>query len=142
MSDWSYYINNPHWRATYNRAVRPMNGVIFPRWIQGSVGGTTPMPLWSNEYDYNYMKFGTNMGVNAYNPGLHNFSPLVTPGVQKQVKECNLQTMNPGGCQMAAVQQIYTLQPPTGTPHPMGISYKTGSAPSQTWGEPPTGTVP
>lgn len=139
MSEWSYYLDDPNWRAAYFRAHEPMNGVIFPRWIQGSVGGTTPMHLWSNEYGYNYMKFGTNFGVNAYAPGVQPFSPLVTGQLQNQVKDCNLKTSNPGGCQMAAVQQIFTDT--ATTPHPFGVSYRTGRSP-YTWPVKPTGKIP
>jgi len=142
MSDWSYYMADPLWRATYRRSMQPMNGTVFPRWIQGSVGGTTPMALWSNEYGYNYMKFGTNVGINAYDGGVQKFSSLVSPNLQHQVKNCTLSTMNPGGCQMAASQQLFTLDPPGGTPHPFGLSYKTGRSPAEKWVERPTGYVP
>jgi len=138
MSDWSYYLDDGNYRAAYKYAMGPMNGVIYPRWIQGSVGGTTPMHLYSNEYAYTYMKHGTNIGINAYSGGLKPFSPLVTPELQDQVKECSLITTNPSGCQMAAVQQIYSDV--ALTPHPFKISYATGRSP-YTQPEKPTGRI-
>lgn len=140
MSEWSYYLDDPQWRAAYHRAMGPFNNTILPRWIQGSVGGSTPMHLWSNEYGYLYMKFGTNVGINAYDGGIQqSISPLVTPKLQNQVRDCTLVTMNPGGCQMAGVQQIYTMT--ALTPHPYGVSYATGRSP-YTWPVKPTGRVP
>jgi len=136
MSDWSYYLDDPQWRAAYKYAMGPMNKTIFPRWIQGSVGGTTPMQLESSEYDYIYMKHGSNTGINAYDGGLRPFSSAVTPQLQGQVKQCGLATMNPAGCQMAAVRQIYSDV--TLTPHPFRISYATGRSP-YTVPEKPTG---
>ena len=135
----SYYTDNPHWMAMVKRGNGLFNNTILPRWTQGSVGGNSPMFLWNHEYSYVRVKHGTNFGTNAYDGGVKRVSPLVTPHLQQQVSDCTLATMNPGGCQMAALQQMYTDT--AVTPHPYGISYATGRPPHME-AVAPTGRVP
>lgn len=139
------YLDNPHWEAIYRYAMGPPNGGYYKRWVQGSVGGNHPMFLWANEYAHTSMKHGQN-NINPYRSGIKNFAPSVTPKLQQQVVNCSEHTLNPGGCQTAAIRKVYSLDSspsfnehehpgvsrhvPDITPHPYGVSYKTGFSPN------------
>ena len=142
-------LENPHWAAMYRYSMLPPNNGFFATYPpQGSVGGNHPMFLWSNEYMYGSMKRGQS-GSNTNNPydgGITKFSSHVTPKLQQQVRTCGDVTVNSAGCQMAAVRKVYsTIATPahenpqaikrlsTFTPHPYGVSYKTGYSPEMAW---------
>ena len=143
MSSLSEYMDNPHWAAMYNRAVSdPANGgQTYKRWVMGSPGMMHPMFIYSNEYSYTAMKHGQN-DYNPYQGGLMNFSPGVTPNLQRQVDQCTTQTANPAGCQLGAVQQVFSRDAsiPGNTPHPFAASYQTG-AHHNSWVIPPNSNI-
>ena len=60
MSDLGYYIGDPGWDKFMEAGMRPPNQGFMRRWIQGSVGGQSPMQLYSNEYAFLRMKHGQN----------------------------------------------------------------------------------
>ena len=117
------YLENPHWEAQYRYAMGPPNGGYYKRWIQGSVGMMEPMPLYSNEYAHLYMKHGQN-NLLSYRGNIKSFAPSVTPELRQQVQRCSYDTVNPAGCQDAAVRRVYTTD--STQPHPFNASYKDG----------------
>ncbi len=133
------YLDNPHWAAQYRYTMGPPNGGYYKRWIQGSVGMMEPLPLYSNEYAYLYMKHGQN-NLLSYRGNVKKFSPSVTPELQNQVTQCSYDTTNIVGCQNAAVRRVFTVDsnPPHAyhhgqhfhldhtTPHPLNASYESG----------------
>lgn len=128
------YLENPEWSKFYNYAQSgaPNDG-FYKRWIQGSVGGTTPMHLYSNEYSHLYMKFGQNDPI-PYHGNLKPFSPTVNDDIMGQVSQCSYSTTNPVGCQVAGIRKVFTYDNSpkryaTDTPHPYGVSYVTGYQP-------------
>lgn len=126
MSDLGYYLDNPFWLAHYKYAMGAPNGGHYKRWVQGSPGGQEPMPLYSNEYSYTYMKGGAEH-LNPYRGNIkHNLKGATLP-IRAQVYQCTNQTLNPAGCQLAAVSQLYTTH--ESTPHPFNVSYHTGYSP-------------
>jgi len=153
MTSIDQYLNNPHWAAIYDYAMGPPNGGYYKSWVQGSPGMMEPLPLWSNEYSHTYMKHGQN-NVNPYRGNIKNFAPSVTPRLKQQVEVCGHDTINPGGCQDAAIRKVFSVDAshrfqkhehpghyrhsPRNTPHPYGVSYKTGYQPGEFW-IPPNG---
>lgn len=140
------YLDNPHWAKLYKYAMGPPNGGYYKRWIQGSVGMMEPMPLWSNEYSHTYMKHGQD-NIVPYRGGIKSFAPSVTSSLRRQVHRCTLDTINPGGCQDAAIRKVYSVDASPhhrdqhstiSTPHPFEASYRTGYSPSMQW-IPPNG---
>ena len=153
MTSMSDYLENPHWEAMYRYSMGPPNNGFFAKWPpQGSPGMNHPMFLWSNEYMHTSMKHGQD-NVNPYQGGITNFAPSVTPELQRQVVNCGKNTINPGGCQLAAVRKVFSTDAkpyfqkhehpevsrhtPALTPHPYKVSYKTGYSP-QMANVPPT----
>ena len=145
----SQYLDNPHWEAMYKYSMGPPNGGHYKRWIQGSVGMMEPMPLYSNEYAHTYMKHGQN-DMNPYRGNIKSFAPSVTEDLKRQVNQCTSDTINPAGCQNAAVRKVYTNDSnptvasrqissgaaPRGTnlsPHPYEVSYRTGYSPAEVY---------
>ena len=144
MTTMQEYLENPHWRAQYRYTMGPPNGGYYKRWIQGSVGMMEPLPLWSNEYSHVYMKHGQN-NILPYRGNLKKFAPSVTPKLLEQVLECSLDTVNPAGCQDAAIRRVFTTDSspehhsrqhthplfarhsPDNTPHPFDANYQTGT---------------
>jgi hypothetical protein len=116
------YLQNEDWAKFYEYSFLPPNGGHYKRWVQGSPGMMSGMPLYSNEYSYLYMKHGSNNNI-PYRGGVKRFSPSVTPALKQQVQECSFQTKNPAGCQMSAIQQVYSYDV---NPHPFGVSYYSG----------------
>ena len=97
MSDWSFYLDNPQWRATYARGLRPMNGISLPKCQQGSVGGNTPMYIHSDIHSS--IQVTSIPGTQSpYKVGLSDFSPLVTPNIRSQFKNCSDKSYDPGAC--------------------------------------------
>lgn len=128
MTSMHEYLENPHWEAQYRYAMGPPNGGYYKRWIQGSVGMMEPMPLYSNEYAHLYMKHGQN-NLLSYRGNIKSFAPSVTPELRRQVNQCSYDTINPAGCQDAAVRRVFTVDStnrPGATPHPFNASYKDG----------------
>ena len=107
MSDWGMYLHNSHWRANYARALRPMNGIMLPKYQQGSVGGNSPMFIHSDGHTHIQID-GQPDSSAPYKTTLKGFSPLVTKDLQRQVQQCTNKTHNPTGCTSAAVRQIYS----------------------------------
>ncbi len=105
----SAYLENPQWAAQYRYAMGPPNGGFYKRWIQGSVGMMDGMPLYSNEYSHLYMKHGQN-NLLAYRGGIKYFSPRVTNELHNQVERCSDKTINPVGCQNAAVNEVLAAE--------------------------------
>lgn len=105
MTSLSDYMDNPLWASNYNRALRPPNGGEYRRWVQGSSGMMSPMPLWSNEYGFVYMKHGQNNNL-PYRGNIKYFSPKVTPELRSNVCECTESTLDPASCQQCAVQKV------------------------------------
>ena len=96
------------------------------RWTQGSVGMMEPMHIYANEYSFLYMKHGHN-NILPYRGNIHNFSKDVTPELRREVTDCSFRTLNPAGCQIAAIQRVVSKAEET--PHPFGVSYETGYSP-------------
>lgn len=124
---------NDHWDALSARGVGALNDGFCKRWIQGSVGMNSPMPLYSNEYSFLFMKHGQNDPL-PYRGNLALFDKYVTTELKQQVNQCSRQTLNPVGCQLAAIQQVFSasdkaLHPADRTVHPYDVSYKTGYNP-------------
>jgi len=124
---------NDHWDALSRRGVGALNDGFCKRWIQGSVGMNSPMFLYSNEYSFLAMKHGQNDPL-PYRGNIAKFDRYVTPELQKQVVDCSVQTLNPVGCQLAAVQQVFSasdkaLLSGDRTVHPYDVSYETGYNP-------------
>lgn len=137
------YLENPQYAEMYRYAMGPPNGGYYRRWIQGSVGMMDGLPLYSNEYSHLYMKHGQN-GVMAYRGNVKPFAPSVTASLYNQVERCSMDTINPVGCQDAAIKQAFTTDTssqyqrmeashhphfqhiPLESPHPFGTSYHNG----------------
>ncbi len=130
-----YFHLNPMYKKYYLYGLGRPNGGFYKSWVQGSPGGQEPLPLWSNEYTFNYMKHGHNNHL-PYRGNIHLFSPSVTPEVRRQVQQCSYDTMNPGGCQMAAAKKVFGAD--SKIPNPFGLSYNTGHSPFM-WKIPPNG---
>ena len=139
------YESNPHWAAMRRIAMKPPNGGEYKRWIQGSVGMMSGMPLYSNEYAHLEMKHGQN-NLLSTRGNIKPYSSTITPQLQREVQECSFQTLNPAGCQTAAIQQVYSYDSarapyrnysdhynpvPSITPHPFNVSYCTGYPPQE-----------
>lgn len=106
MSDWSFYLSNPHWRATYVRGLRPMNGIALPKCQQGSPGGNSPMYIHSDIHS-SIQVTSNPYSQSPYKVGLSNFSPLVTPNLRSQVTTCSDKSYDPGACIIGSVRQVY-----------------------------------
>ena len=150
MTSLGEYLENPFWAKYYNYALQGgPNGGYDKRWIQGSVGMMEPMPLWSNEYGHLYMKHGQNELL-PYRGNIKHFAPSVTPELRMLVDKCSHDTINPAGCQDAAIRKVFTVDstPPYqpggipalagqishySTPHPFNISYETGRSPQEVY---------
>jgi hypothetical protein len=115
----------------YKKGMEPPNGGdAYKEWVQGSPGGQGPMPLYSNEYSHTFMKHGQN-DINPYRGNIKFFAPSVTNELRYDVNKCTHDTINPVGCQMAAIRKVYTHDAPT--PHPMSVSYETGYRPGEVY---------
>jgi len=136
MADLNSYLDNPEWMKFYRYAMGPPNGGYYKRWVQGSPGMMEPMPLWSNEYSFLFMKHGQN-DLLSYRGGVHKFAPSINATSQEQVRQCSSDTLNPAGCADSLIRKTYSVDAHnTGphftartplTPHPFGnISYQTG----------------
>jgi hypothetical protein len=149
MADLDSYLENPYWRRFYRYSMGPPNEGYMKRWVEFSPGNFDGMFLWSNEYSYTNMKHGEN-NISPYRGGVQKFSSSVTPQLMGQVSQCIQETMNPGGCENEAVRQVFTHDStpsymrkyekhvPGITPHPYGVSYRTGYSPNGSW-IPPSG---
>ena len=133
--------NDPHnsWRKIADYAWGPPNGGYMKKFPTTAMH--TPMWLWSNEYAHTQLQHGGNT-MNDYHGSITSFSPSVNGMVKDAVNQCTEQTLNPGGCQMAAVRQAYSENmaelearliagkqvpndfPPTS--HPFRVSWNTG----------------
>jgi len=137
MASLELLLENPDWRAYSEYAQNyPPNGGYYRRWIQGSVGMMSGMPLYSNEYSHLYMKHGQN-DTCPYRGNLKHFSPSVTQNLRGQVSDCSFATTDSVGCQVAAIRKAFTHDSsregygrPSQTPHPFGVSYVTGYRPN------------
>ena len=146
---------NPAWAQMRKYTFQPPNGGHYERWPQGSIGGNSPMPLYSNEYAHLYMKHGQN-DLLSYTGGIKNFAPSVTRHLQNQVHTCSNLTLNPAGCQQNAVGKVFSqdshhpgaikphmagLTAANGrlTPSPLNISYQLGYSRSEFPSLPPWG---
>lgn len=126
-----------HWAALQERGMKAPNGGFYKRWIQGSVGMMEPMPIFSNEYSFLYMKHGQNDPI-PYRGNLAKFDKYVTPQLMQQVDQCSKSSLNPVGCQLAAVEQVFSasnsiLHKDGRTVHPYDVSYQTGMNPFWTY---------
>ncbi len=137
MATMAEYLENPEWEKFYWYSMGPPNGGHYKRWIQGSVGMMEPLPLWSNEYGHVYMKHGQN-NILPYRGNVKQFAPSVTTNLRNQVNQCTRDTINPAGCQDAAIRKVFTVDSnpydrhplsPDITPHPFDVSYETGFSP-------------
>lgn len=149
MTSMDEYLQNPEWAKFYRYSMGPPNGGYYKRWIQGSSGMMEPLPLWSNEYGFTYMKHGQN-NIVPYRGNIQPFAPSVSPSLMRQVAVCTYETVNPGGCQNEAIRKVFTndssqsymsefsQDPPATSPHPFGVSYRTGFSPKGRW-IPPNG---
>lgn len=104
MTSLQDYLRNPHWRALYERSLIPMNYGALPQWHQGSVGGNSPMVLWSNENTYGYMKRGQETLL-PYHSNLQSLRGVI-PAIRRQVHECNHSTLNPVKCEEQALLKL------------------------------------
>lgn len=126
------YLENPVWRAQHDRALQgaPNDG-YYKRWIQGSVGMMEPMHIYSNEFSHLYMKHGQN-SLLPYRGNVKKFTPSVTDGLRRQVVQCSRDTLNPVGCQRAAINQAFSVDAQDSqygrTPHPYDSNYRSGLA--------------
>ena len=130
MSTLQDYLENPIWRAQYNRAMQGApNGGFYKRWIQGSAGMMEPMHIYSNEYSHLYMKHGQN-DLLPYTGNIKKFAPGATDGLRQQVLQCSKETLNPVGCQIEAIEQIFSADANDyrigQTPHPYNTNYDSG----------------
>lgn len=138
MASLDTLLENPHWASLRKYAFGPPNGGdAYARWgVMGSVGGNSPMWLYSNEYGHLAMKHGQNE-LMSYTGGIKNFSGTVTRHLQDQVHECSNLTLNAPGCQSNAIAKVYsrdahhkgpwsTVVPQRTTPQPYEISYQLG----------------
>jgi len=109
MASLDTLLENPHWAALRRYAFGPPNGGdADARWgVMGSVGGNSPMWLYSNEYGHLAMKHGQN-DLLSYTGGIKNFAPSVTRHLQNQVHECSNLTLNSPGCQQSAIAKVYS----------------------------------
>lgn len=149
MTSMEEYLQNDYWRKFYDYSMGPPNGGYYKRWEWLSPGNFNGMFLWSNEYGYTDMKHGQN-NITPYRANIQRFAPSVTPQLMQQVSECTQETVNPGGCQNAAIRQVFTHDSTEDymkkyykdargiTPHPYGVSYRTGYGPKDVW-IPPSG---
>lgn len=106
MSDWSFYLDNPHWRATYARGLKPINGIMLPKCQQGSAGGNSPMFIHSGRHS-SIQVTSNPQSQSPYLVGLSQFSSLVTPNLRRQVQDCSDSSYNPGACIIGSVRQVY-----------------------------------
>lgn len=127
MASLDQILENPYWRKMYRYAMKSPNDGHYKRWIQGSVGMMSPMFLYSNEYSYLRMKHGQN-NLLSYRGNVKKFTHSVDDNLKRQVDICSKQTLNPAGCQTAAIRKAYSHDASMGynTPHPFNVSYKTG----------------
>lgn len=137
------YLSNPYWAKFYRYSMGPPNGGYYKRWVEGSPGMMNGMFLWSNEYGFVDMKHGEN-NIVPYRGNIQMFAPSVTPDLMEQVSQCTIETINPGGCQDAAIRAAFSNDSsrdymmqfskhvPGITPHPYGTSYRTGYSPNTT----------
>jgi hypothetical protein len=147
MADLETLWENDYWRKFYRYSMGPPNNGYYKRWNSGA--NFNGMFLWSNEYSFTDMKHGEN-NLCPYRGGIQKISSSVTPGLMEQVSQCTQETINPGGCQNEAIRQVFTRDStpsymrkyekhvPGITPHPYGVSYRTGYSPNGSW-IPPSG---
>lgn len=96
MSSIEDYLENPQWAKNWQYATtQAPNGGYYKRWPL--TGMNSPMNIWATEYSVLSLKHGTN-NPSPYWGSLQNFSPLVTPQVQNDVKECIATTWNGSRC--------------------------------------------
>ncbi len=143
MASLQQYMENPNWRAMSRHALKPVNGGHYKRWVQGSAGMMSPMPIYSNEYSHLYLKRGQE-DAETYRGNIKKFSKSVTPEIRDQVRQCSSDTLNHAGCQTSAIRHVYTKDShastgsgnarhvPSITPHPFNVSYQTGYSPHGT----------
>jgi len=127
MTTHSDYLSNPLYQAQLEYVLGPPNGGHYKRWIQGSPGMMSGMPIVSNEYNSLIMKHGSN-NLLPYRGSLQPFSQGVTPSLEHRTAMCTQSTLDPVGCQEAAIRKVFsedTLRN-GGTPQPFGVSYNNG----------------
>jgi len=127
MSSMSEYLDNPYWAKLYNYGIGAPNDGFMKFWQQGSSGMMSGLPIYSNEYAYMIMKHGRNE-LPSSRGNVKNFAPSVDRHLQHQVTQCSKATINPAGCQLAAVRDVFSNDNPH--PHPYGMSYRTGCKPN------------
>jgi len=122
MASLFHYADDPERMALMRYGKGAANEGHYIGSVQGSVGGNSPMFLWSNEYDYTAMKHGG--ADDMYNPGINVFAhPFVDAGTQRAVRMCTRATKDPYGCLVSGHRRLNAES----QHHSLGYSYETGA---------------